>query len=65
VFDNVEFKWRGRGNHKTWNKRFLLTLNEFSLDNEYTDVANLSEVSGTTLVDNEAEVVEFEMLVKV
>jgi len=59
-FDNVEIKWRGRGsgNRKTWKTRLLLTLNDFGLDNEYNDVATLSEDKWNKLVDNAALVVE-------
>ena len=60
IFDNVEFKWKGkgRGNGKTWKKIVSLTLNEFGLDAEFNHVANLSEDKWNKLVDNAALVVE-------
>ena len=36
----------------------MLTLNEFGLDKEYNDVANLSEDTWNKLVDNAALVVD-------
>jgi len=64
IFDNVEIKWGGigRGNRKTWNKRVILSRNEFGLDNEYNDIANLSEDNWNKLVDNAALVVELGMI---
>ena len=56
IFDNLEFKWigRGRANRKTWKRRVLMTLEELGLAEEYSDVANLSQDKWNKLVDHAA-----------